>query len=268
MQKSVFDFRRDVLEKSDDMPVLVDFWAEWCGPCRTLGPVLEKVAAKHKGEFVLVKINTEEYPDVAREYGVMSIPVVKLFIEGNVVDEFVGALPETQIEQWLKKSLPCKYADRLREAEALVLKGDEAGAQGIFEEILSSEPESAHAAAGLVRLLLFSEPDVALGLVDKVEGDREYAELGESARTLAPLLLRNSGDLPENAVRERYSGAIEHLRRKKFDVALSDLIEVIRENRYYDDDGARKACIAVFRYLGEDDPVTLKHRRVFDRALY
>lgn len=268
MQNNTFDFSCDVLEKSKDIPVLVDFWAEWCGPCRVLGPVLEKVAAKHEEEFILVKINTEEYPDLSREYGIMSIPAVKLFIDGKVVDDFVGALPENQIEQWLKKSLPGKYAEQLKKADVLVKDGDETGAAAVFEEVLENEPENRQAAAGLTKLLLFTAPARAASLVDRIEGESGYSGLVESARTISGLLMKNSADFPENGIRELYLEAVEELRKKDFDAALGDFIEVIRENRFYDDDGSRKACIAIFRHLGEDNPVTLKHRRVFDRALY
>ena len=268
MQTESLDFNCDILEQSHDIPVLVDFWAEWCGPCRMLGPVLESLAKKHSGKFLLVKVNTEEYPEIAQRYGIMSIPAVKLFIKGEIAGEFVGALPEDNIEQWLKKTLPSRYAEEIELAAGLVAEGKEFKAVPILEEVLKNESGNREATAMLARLKLFGSPEQAVILVSMLEEDEEFSELVSSVAILAELLARKSDTYPDGPSKELYMKAADELRGKNFDAALDAFIGVLREDRYYDDDGARKACIAVFKYLGEEHPVTLKHRKVFDRALY
>src|SRR5512146_1797389 len=114
MESEVRDFNKDIIERSKTIPVLVDFWAEWCGPCRILGPVLEKLAVKYKNRFELVKVNTDKNQEIAARYGIRGIPNVKLFIDGKVADEFTGALPEPAVEQWLKKAIPGKHTEELK----------------------------------------------------------------------------------------------------------------------------------------------------------
>jgi len=267
MQSSApFDFQNDVIEQSNFIPVLVDFWAPWCGPCRTLAPVLESLAERHADKWKLVKVNTEELPDIASRYGVRGIPNVKLFSHGEVIDEFTGALPEYQIEQWLKKALPSQWAEQVQRASAEMADGNEAGAVTLLEEVLANEPDNSKAAAMLIRLILFSRPDEALRLAEPLEGEPEYADLSEAVRTLGILLVRPAGELPDGDSKEAYGLAIESLRAGELDSALDRFIGVLREDRYYDDDGSRKACIAIFRLLGEEHDITMKYRRTFDRA--
>jgi putative thioredoxin len=267
MQSSTpFDFQNEVIEQSKSIPVLVDFWAPWCGPCRILAPVLEKLAERHAGKWLLVKVNTEEFPEISSQYGIRGIPNVKLFSNGEVIDEFTGALPEYQIEQWLKKALPSPWAADVERASAEIAAGNDAAAIALLEEVLVNEPDNKTATAMLVRLTLFSRPADALRLAESLEAEPEYAELSESARTLGTLLLRPASELPEGESRDAYGLAVESLRSGDLDTALDRFIGVLREDRYYDDDGSRKACIAIFRLLGQENEITLKHRRAFDRA--
>lgn len=268
MDNEQFDFSCDVLEQSHDIAVLVDFWAEWCGPCRMLTPVLERVVARFNGKVVLVKINTEEHQAVAQKFNIRSIPNVKLFIDGKVADEFTGALPEAQIEQWLRKALPSPYTGEIRLARGLGEQGKQQQAISILEEVLLNEPDNIEATALLVRLTLFTKPTEVGKLIGMLEGESEYAEFAGSVRELVSMFVKKIDDLPEDPVRDRYAAALLELQAQDFNAALDGFIEVIKENRYYDDDGSRKACIAIFKYLGEDHTVTLRHRRVFDRALY
>ena len=266
MPNILFDFQSEVIAESHKVPVLVDFWATWCGPCRILTPVLEQLALCNGGRWKLVKISTEEFPEIAREYGIRSIPNVKLFSNGVVIDEFTGALTEHQIGQWLKKVLPSLYAEELERAYAEIAGGNKVAATTLLEEVLEKEPDNSEARALLVRLILFSRPAEALKLVEPLEGEPDYFELCEAVRTFGSLLVRPETEMAADTASNRYLAAIDCLRHEDYDGALERFIEVLRENRYYDDDGSRKACIAIFRYLGEVHEVSMKYRRTFDRA--
>ncbi|NTV25779.1 MAG: thioredoxin [Chlorobiaceae bacterium] len=266
MQSTSFDFQIEVLEQSRTVPVLVDFWASWCAPCRMLAPILERLADKAEGRWKLVKVNTEEYPELARDYAVRSIPSVKLFSDGRVVDEFSGALSEYQVEQWLKNALPSPWAATLAEAEKANAAGDRETARALLEEVLAHEPSNVGAAAALSKLLLFSDPAGARKLAETIEGEPGQSDLCEIVRTIAPMIERPDADLPEGVQRDAYASAIAALRNRDFDAALDRFIGVLRQERQYDQDGSRKACIAIFRLLGEDHEITMKYRRAFDRA--
>lgn len=266
MQYDVKDFQKEVIERSNDIPVLVDFWAEWCGPCKILGPVLERVAAEANGSWQLAKVNTEEHPEVAMQYNIRSIPNVKLFVDGKMETEFVGALPEPMVKQWLAKNIPGRHRKDIGKAEQLLAAGDSAGAQQLLETVVQHEPQNHKARTLLARLLIFTNPGKAQTLVEGIEEDSEYFDVADAVRTFAGMA--DKQDLPEDGVKQQYLAAIRKLTANDFAGALEGFIEVIRTNRYYDDDGARKACIAIFKILGEEHEITQTYRREFSRALY
>lgn len=264
------NFQKDVIEKSHQIPVLVDFWAEWCGPCKVLGPVLERLAEKQKDRWTLVKIDTEKYPQLAMQYDIRSIPNVKLFVKGELANEFVGALPEDAIERWLDKALPGKHAEQLEQARKLLSEGQLAPAQQLLQQVLAAEPGSEPATVLLAQTLLYSDSQKALELVSRIEEDSEYFQLVETIRSFGNMFrrLQERNGLPDSPAREQYLKAIRSLQSGDFSAALEGFIDVLQTDRYYDDDGSRKACIAIFKYLGEDHQVTRKYRPAFSSALY
>ena len=270
MNYEVKDFQKDVIEKSLNIPVLVDFWAEWCGPCKMLGPVLERLAEKYKDKWTLAKLDTDKNQEIAMEYDIRGIPNVKLFVNGKVADEFTGALPENMVEDWLKKAIPGKYTEKLETAESLFNEQRNSEARKVLLNILSAEPGNEKAKLLLGKILVFEDSDKAKKLVENIDGSNDNYEQVESIQTIADLLqkLNESNSLPDAPVKNNYVSAIENIKTKNFDTALEKFIDIIREDRNYDDDGARKACIAIFKYLGEENEITLKHRKDFGRALY
>lgn len=266
----VIDFQKDVIEKSFDKPVLVDFWAEWCGPCKMLGPILDRLAEKYKDQLELVKLNTDEKQDIAVQYGIRGIPNVKLFSKGKVINEFTGALPEKTIEEWLRKSIPSKFADMIEKAKVLLREGKDQDAKIIFEDVLKGDINNNEVKVLLSKILVFNSPQDAKRLIENADLHPENIELAESIKTIIDIFdkLKNKSLLKETSVKKLYLEAITKLQQKEFDEALEKFIEVIRLDKSYDNEGARKACIAIFKYLGEEHETTLKHRRDFGRALY
>ncbi len=268
MNFEVTNFQKDVVEKSFEKPVIVDFWAEWCAPCRMIGPILEKLADENKHNWELAKLDTDKNQDIATKYGVRGIPNVKLFRNGEVINEFTGALPEPAIKDWLKKSIPSKFADQIEHAKIYLKNGDITTAKAILEDVHKGDLNNSEVKVLLAKILLFEDSKEAKRLIENVDDNLENIELAESINTLNEILTRDVNSLPEASVKEKYLSAIENIKRQDFDSALAKLIGIIREDRSYEDDGARKACIAIFKFLGEENEITIKHRKDFGRALY
>jgi len=269
MSYEVKDFQKDVLEKSQEKPVLVDFWAEWCGPCKVLGPVLEKLVEQADGEWILAKVDTDKNQDLAAKYGIRGIPNCKLFSKGEVINEFTGALSEQVVNEWLKKAVPGKYAESIEKAKVLLEDGNLLDAKVILEDVLKGDMNNNAVKVLLAKILLFEEPEEASRLVHSAEVTGELLELSDSIKTLSKYI--NKKEIKKEAdgeVKNDYIKAVSQLKQRNFDEALGLFINVIRTDRKLDDDGARKACIAIFKYLGEEHEITLKHRRDFGSALY
>jgi putative thioredoxin len=266
----VSNFEEQVLAASHEKPVLVDFWAPWCGPCRQLGPILEKLD-EEDDRFTLAKLNTDEDQTTAMRYNIRSIPAVKLFVDGEVADEFLGALPEARVRQWLKDALPSESKRLLEDAEALIEGGDTRAAESMLEQALEAEPDNADALIMLANLVVFRDPARAQDLAKNASRlDAAKYNASQGIETIAGLLGQReaSASLPDDPAKAPYVEALTKLGAGDLDGTLTGLIDSVRRNKHYNDDAARLATLALFNVLGTRHPLTQKHRRQLEMALF
>jgi putative thioredoxin len=274
------NFEEHVLRRSHELPVLVDFWAPWCGPCRTLGPVLERLAREADGAFELAKVDSDQNPQIAARYGVRGIPNVLLFRDGQVVDGFVGALPEAQVRAFLRRHCPSEADGLTGEGEAALAAGDLATARARFEAALA-EDASLHAARlGLARLALRAgELEQARELAEAIPlgvDQHEPAQALLAALTLvgkaqasgAEEVCEARVEADEGDVAARFALGGYALARGDLREALEHYLAVVERDKTWDDEAGRRAMVDVFQIVGAREPLAEEYRDRLRRVLY
>jgi putative thioredoxin len=277
------DFMRDVVDASREVPVLVDFWAPWCGPCRQLTPLLEKAVRAAKGAVKLVKMNIDEHPQIPGQMGVQSIPAVFAFQDGRPVDGFMGALPETRIKSFIARLIGDESADaaaNLDAADEALAAGDANSAAQAFAEALQKDAENERAAAGLAKCYIktgdLTRAEQTLALVPPAKADSATVASARASLELARKAA-NAGDAESlraklasnpNDSQSRFDLAVALNAKGDRQGALEELLTIIRKDRAFNDDAARKQLLQLFDAWGPSDPATISGRQKLSSLLF
>lgn len=267
------EFGREVLQRSHEVLVVVDFWADWCGPCKVLGPVLEKVANDHQGRFELVRVDVDANQELAAQFGVKSIPMVLAFEDGKVVSQFTGAIPESSVRGWIEQLLPTEFDEMAEQARDLTFEGDEEAAERLYRQILTKVPDHMEAATALASLLIArGDTDEALIVLGKVPRTSEVEKLEAAARVtaargtdLSALEARLAADPEDDAARLELGQALSA--KGEYEPALDLLLEVVKSGGDLREK-ARQAMVDVFGLLGPNHPLTVAYRRALANVLF
>lgn len=260
-----FDFDKDVLERSDDVAIVVDYWSPTCGPCLMLGPVLEKLAANADGKWELVKINTMEHNKLAMEHGIQSIPHVRMFSKGKVVSEFVGALPEHTLVKWLDQFIPTEAKEALNAIRERLAGDDREAALTELEAFAKANPDLSMASLVYASEIVFASPMKALGMISGIKSDDLLYEAAENVRMLAELATFEDVDGTDAA--KHLAAGSTALQAGDYDAAMAALIEATAADKSYSKELPRRGAISMMRMFGPQHPLTLKYRRKFEMAL-
>ncbi len=280
-------FMADVIEASSEVPVIVDFWAPWCGPCKQLGPIIEKVVKAARGAVRLVKLDIDKHPEIPQQLRVQSIPAVFAFVGGRPVDGFAGALPESQVKAFVDKLVHSAGAqasspvdEALAQADDRLAAGDFAAAAAIYAQVAEHQPDNMAAQAGRIRALIGQD---ALEEADRVvaslpEADRGKGEVAAAVSALD--IARKSADAGDRGEFERrvaddpgdhearFALAMALYANGRREAAIDELIEIVRRDRTWNDEAARKQLVQFFEALGPTDPLTVGGRRRLSSVLF
>jgi putative thioredoxin len=280
-------FVKDVIEESKRQPVLIDFWAEWCGPCRQLTPILEKAVRNAKGRVKLVKMNIDQHPAIPGQMGIQSIPAVIAFVNGQPADGFMGAIPESQVNAFIEKltkGVPAagepNVADILKEAETLLAEGDAAAAAQVYAEALSFDATNITALAGLAKcyittgaveqakqtLAMVPESKRNDAAVKAVQAAIDLAEQAKSVGPIAELEQKVAANPLDHQARFDLATALNAAGKRS--EATSQLLEIVRRDRKWNDDGARKQLVQFFEAWGGADEATVEGRKRLSTILF
>lgn len=278
------NFRQDVLTASMSQLVLVDFWAPWCGPCKQLAPILEKVVASAGSKVRLVKLNIDDHPQIPGQLGIQSIPAVIAFKRGQPVDGFMGAVPESQVRSFIEKQIgpmgPTPVDELLAEAQILIEEGSPESAIAAFLQILEQEPEHLGALAGLAKLYLaLDDLEHARAVLEQVPQDKlqdpqisgvqaaiDLADQSASIGDLAGLEARLAANANDHQA--RFDLALALAAKGEGERATDELIDIIRRDRTWNDDGARRQLVKFFEAWGPMDELSKAGRRKLSTVLF
>jgi putative thioredoxin len=261
-------FLTDVIERSKQQPVIVDFWAPWCGPCRMLSPALERITKEANGAFTLAKINTDDNQHLAMQFGVQGIPAVKLFRDGQIVGEFVGALPEPKVREFIKKYAPNQSDLILTAAQDLARAKKWAEAEAAYRHALAVDPNSAQIALELSKVLLHQGKGAeAATLLEVIPSDARESEAAHKLLPVAHWMCVSTADGTQEIDR-MYAEAGQLACHGNYGEAMDGLIGVLRRNRFYRNGEAKQIMLGVFELLGADDPIVREYQRQLANVLF
>ncbi|AYD02901.1 thioredoxin [Neorhizobium sp. NCHU2750] len=280
-------FAKDVLEESRHQPVLVDFWAPWCGPCKQLTPVLEKAVNGAEGRVKLVKMNIDDHPSIAGQLGIQSIPAVIAFVDGRPVDGFMGAVPESQVNEFIDKVAGPAGADQAAEIEAvlgdadgLLAADDIEGAAQLYSAVLQADPENARAAAGMMNCMIAMGETERVGqmlssLPEEMQADaaiqavaKKLGQIEEARKLGDPVALEQAlAANPDDHEARMKLAKILNVQGDR-ENAAEHLLTIMRKDRTFDDDGARRELLQFFEVWGPKDPATIAARRRLSSILF
>ena len=274
------DFEQSVVQRSHEVPVVIDFWAPWCGPCRALGPTLEKLAEEQQGKFILAKINIDENPMLAQAFQIQSIPAVKAVRNGALAGEFLGAQPEPNVRRFIEQLMPSEAESLAVEAQRLEEAGKAQGAESLYRAALAKETNQPLALLGLARVLVQrGEENDAQTLLTRIPNT--VPEHPAAQQLLAQLRLKQTGASAgdEQKYRDRLAADPNDLDARfelsqvlaavgRFEEALTELLTIVKKDRKFRDEGARKAMLEIFEVIGARSDLAEHYRSELAKVLF